>query len=222
MMMWCIFSWDSYDNCLLCVWFRIQVSVWTQLHFFQKLLANVFPAQCYGSEASWCERKISAYCLCVEYYKSWEHALFMCWISFQSWEKQHVLGDGFEVWTLANKCVTLQCNEWVMDMFFFIFNVLLVQLTDTITLESKGQPRLTCGRWNPHHNCAQVVTANETTIRGWDLRSKQWGNISLPSGLTLVYKQRMNSCCGLVTCMQVTAGYCSTFLVPIFSLSWSS
>ena len=105
--------------------------------------------------------------------------------------------------------------------FNFFFNVLLVQVTDTITLESKGQPRLTCGRWNPHHNCSQVATANETTIRGWDLRSKQWGNISLPSGLTLVYKQRMNNCCGLVTCMQVMAGYCSTFLVPVFCLSWS-
>ncbi|KAL8600756.1 hypothetical protein ACOMHN_055951 [Nucella lapillus] len=45
--------------------------------------------------------------------------------------------------------------------------------TDAITLESKGQPRLTCGRWNPHHNCAQIATANEATIRGWDLRTKQ-------------------------------------------------
>ena len=63
----------------------------------------------------------------------------------------------------------------ILDMLpmEFYFNVVLVQLTDTITLESKGQPRLTCGRWNPHHNCAQIATANETTIRGWDLRSKQ-------------------------------------------------
>ena len=81
------------------------------LHFFQKLLANVFPAQHYGSEASWCKTKISAHCLCVESYKSWENTLFMCWISFQSWEKQHVNGDGSKVWILANKCVTLQCNE---------------------------------------------------------------------------------------------------------------
>lgn len=46
-------------------------------------------------------------------------------------------------------------------------------VTDTITVESKGQPRLTCGRWNPHHNCTHIVTANDSTIRGWDLRSKQ-------------------------------------------------
>ncbi|CAI9733187.1 and GARP complex-interacting 1-like [Octopus vulgaris] len=30
---------------------------------------------------------------------------------------------------------------------------------------------MTAAKWNPHHKCSQVATANDTTIRGWDLRS---------------------------------------------------
>uniref|UniRef100_A0A8C5YEH2 EARP and GARP complex-interacting protein 1 n=1 Tax=Microcebus murinus TaxID=30608 RepID=A0A8C5YEH2_MICMU len=35
----------------------------------------------------------------------------------------------------------------------------------------KGQLRFTSGRWSPHHNCTQVATASDTTLRGWDTRS---------------------------------------------------
>jgi hypothetical protein len=31
-------------------------------------------------------------------------------------------------------------------------------------------PRLTMGAWDPHFSY-QVVTANDTAVRGWDLRS---------------------------------------------------
>lgn len=40
-------------------------------------------------------------------------------------------------------------------------------------LDSKGNSKFTSGRWNPHHNCTQVATANDTHIRGWDIRSMQ-------------------------------------------------
>ena len=49
----------------------------------------------------------------------------------------------------------------------------LFQMSSNTALESKGQPKFTCGRWNPHHNCNQLATANDTSIRGWDLRTMQ-------------------------------------------------
>ncbi|XP_012582832.1 PREDICTED: protein TSSC1, partial [Condylura cristata] len=45
------------------------------------------------------------------------------------------------------------------------------QLAGSASLEGKGQPRFTSGRWSPHHNCSQVATASDTTVRGWDTRS---------------------------------------------------
>lgn len=51
---------------------------------------------------------------------------------------------------------------------YFYFKV-----KDSTGLESKGQPKFTCVKWNPHHNCTQVATANDSCIRGWDLRSMQ-------------------------------------------------
>uniref|UniRef100_A0A803K266 EARP-interacting protein homolog n=1 Tax=Xenopus tropicalis TaxID=8364 RepID=A0A803K266_XENTR len=44
-------------------------------------------------------------------------------------------------------------------------------LSSSVTLEGKGQLRFTSGKWSPHHNCTQVATANDTAIRGWDIRS---------------------------------------------------
>ncbi|XP_041359477.1 EARP and GARP complex-interacting protein 1-like [Gigantopelta aegis] len=49
----------------------------------------------------------------------------------------------------------------------------MAKLSSSTPLEGRGQPKLTCGRWNPHHNCSQIVTANDTAIRGWDMRSWQ-------------------------------------------------
>lgn len=47
----------------------------------------------------------------------------------------------------------------------------LLQVSSTATLEGKGQLRFTSGKWSPHHNCSQLATANDTAIRGWDLRT---------------------------------------------------
>ncbi|CAI9603230.1 unnamed protein product, partial [Staurois parvus] len=48
---------------------------------------------------------------------------------------------------------------------------LILQLSNSATLEGKGQLKFTSGRWSPHHNCTQVATANDTSIRGWDIRT---------------------------------------------------
>uniref|UniRef100_K1Q757 Protein TSSC1 n=1 Tax=Magallana gigas TaxID=29159 RepID=K1Q757_MAGGI len=55
----------------------------------------------------------------------------------------------------------------------------VAKVKDSTGLESKGQPKFTCVRWNPHHNCTQVATANDSCIRGWDLRSMQRSAVSL-------------------------------------------
>ncbi|WAR23650.1 EIPR1-like protein, partial [Mya arenaria] len=47
------------------------------------------------------------------------------------------------------------------------------KMVSSAALETKGQPRLTCSSWDPHHNSVQIATANDTAIRGWDLRSLQ-------------------------------------------------
>lgn len=48
------------------------------------------------------------------------------------------------------------------------------QVSSTATLEGKGQLKFTSGKWSPHHNCSQLATANDTAIRGWDLRTMRW------------------------------------------------
>ncbi|MBZ3869295.1 Protein TSSC1 [Sciurus carolinensis] len=48
---------------------------------------------------------------------------------------------------------------------------LATQLASSASLEGKGQLKFTSGRWSPHHNCTQVATASDTTLRGWDTRS---------------------------------------------------
>ena len=50
----------------------------------------------------------------------------------------------------------------------------LLQVSSTTTLEGKGQLKFTSGKWSPHHNCSQLATANDTAIRGWDLRNMRW------------------------------------------------
>ncbi|TRZ02665.1 hypothetical protein DNTS_024400 [Danionella cerebrum] len=44
-------------------------------------------------------------------------------------------------------------------------------ISSSATLEGKGQLRFTAGKWSPHHSGSQLATANDTAIRGWDLRS---------------------------------------------------
>ncbi|CAG5117429.1 unnamed protein product [Candidula unifasciata] len=45
------------------------------------------------------------------------------------------------------------------------------KVVSSINVEGKGQHKMTSGRWNPHHNCNQIATANDTSVRGWDLRT---------------------------------------------------
>lgn len=47
------------------------------------------------------------------------------------------------------------------------------KMKNSFSLEVRGQKSLTCGKWGPHHNCVQICTANDTTLRGWDLRTKK-------------------------------------------------
>ena len=53
----------------------------------------------------------------------------------------------------------------------------IVQSIDTARLEGKGQPKFTAGRWNPHHSGSQIATANDTTIKGWDVRTMRLGHL---------------------------------------------
>ncbi|XP_054275007.1 EARP-interacting protein homolog [Macrosteles quadrilineatus] len=45
------------------------------------------------------------------------------------------------------------------------------QLTSVGTLQAKGNPKLTTGKWNPQHSGLQFATASDTSVRGWDLRA---------------------------------------------------
>ena len=51
------------------------------------------------------------------------------------------------------------------------FLLSFVKLISKGALEGKGQPRFMTGHWNLHHKCSQFVTANDSHIRGWDLRA---------------------------------------------------
>lgn len=46
-------------------------------------------------------------------------------------------------------------------------------LTGCITVELKGNPKLTCAAWNPHHSCNVVAAAVDTGVKAFDLRSMQ-------------------------------------------------
>ncbi|XP_070556827.1 EARP and GARP complex-interacting protein 1-like isoform X2 [Ptychodera flava] len=75
------------------------------------------------------------------------------------WEPQ---GDGKKLISLMDSHIVL----WDITN-----NSTDAKIANTAVLEGKGQPKLTSGTWNPHHNCTQIATANDTAIRGWDLRS---------------------------------------------------
>lgn len=52
------------------------------------------------------------------------------------------------------------------------------------TLSTKGQPRFTNGKWNPHTTYNQFITLNENNVRGWDFRDPKepcWAIISAHS-----------------------------------------
>ncbi|XP_015600749.1 EARP-interacting protein homolog isoform X2 [Cephus cinctus] len=60
-----------------------------------------------------------------------------------------VVDNNFVLWDLTNTCP---------------------QVVTVGTLSTKGQPRFTTGKWNPHNGCNQFVTLNENNVRGWDFR----------------------------------------------------
>lgn len=56
-----------------------------------------------------------------------------------------------------------------INKFSLLFSLKLQAVT-VGTLASKGQPRFTNGKWNPHSTTDHFVTLNENNVRGWDLR----------------------------------------------------
>jgi len=63
----------------------------------------------------------------------------------------------------------------IADHFIDVYSVEngSAQLTDTMELEGKSQPKFLTARFNPHHAGKQIATAVENSIRGWDLRSSR-------------------------------------------------
>ncbi|XP_034015663.1 EARP-interacting protein homolog [Thalassophryne amazonica] len=72
------------------------------------------------------------------------------------------MGDGKRVISLADNYALL----WDLQE-----SSTQATVSSTITHEGKGQLKFTSGKWSPHHNCSQLATANDTAIRGWDLRT---------------------------------------------------
>uniref|UniRef100_A0AAQ4RYL1 EARP complex and GARP complex interacting protein 1 n=1 Tax=Gasterosteus aculeatus aculeatus TaxID=481459 RepID=A0AAQ4RYL1_GASAC len=72
------------------------------------------------------------------------------------------MGDGKRVISLADNHALL----WDLQE-----SSTQATVSSSATLEGKGQLKFTSGKWSPHHNCSQLATANDTAIRGWDLRS---------------------------------------------------
>ncbi|KAJ8290606.1 hypothetical protein GJAV_G00015190 [Gymnothorax javanicus] len=72
------------------------------------------------------------------------------------------MGDGKKLISLADNHVLL----WDLQE-----NSTNAVISGSATLEGKGQLKFMSGKWSPHHNCTQLATANDTAIRGWDLRS---------------------------------------------------
>ncbi|CAD5116264.1 unnamed protein product [Dimorphilus gyrociliatus] len=46
------------------------------------------------------------------------------------------------------------------------------RIKSSISIDQKLQKTITSGKWCPHQNHAQVCTASETSLKGWDLRTK--------------------------------------------------
>lgn len=72
------------------------------------------------------------------------------------------MGDGKRVISLADNHALL----WDLQE-----SSTRATVSSRATLEGKGQLKFTSGKWSPHHNCSQLATANDTAIRGWDLRN---------------------------------------------------
>uniref|UniRef100_A0A2K5Q039 EARP and GARP complex-interacting protein 1 n=1 Tax=Cebus imitator TaxID=2715852 RepID=A0A2K5Q039_CEBIM len=79
------------------------------------------------------------------------------------------MGDGKKIISLADNHILL----WDLQE-----SSSQAVLASSASLEGKGQLRFTSGRWSPHHNCTQVATASDTTLRGWDTRNMSKPNLS--------------------------------------------
>ncbi|KAM6367660.1 EARP and GARP complex-interacting protein 1 isoform 3-T3 [Alca torda] len=78
------------------------------------------------------------------------------------------MGDGKKIISLADNNILL----WDLQE-----SSAKAVLSSSAALEGKGQLKFTSGRWSPHHNCTQIATANDTTVRGWDTRSMRVWNV---------------------------------------------
>ncbi|XP_023584065.1 EARP and GARP complex-interacting protein 1 isoform X3 [Trichechus manatus latirostris] len=78
------------------------------------------------------------------------------------------MGDGKKIISLADNHILL----WDLQE-----SSSKAVLASSASLEGKGQLKFTSGRWSPHHNCTQVATANDTTLRGWDTRTMRVWNV---------------------------------------------
>ncbi|XP_049674946.1 EARP and GARP complex-interacting protein 1 isoform X5 [Accipiter gentilis] len=78
------------------------------------------------------------------------------------------MGDGKKIISLADNNILL----WDLQE-----SSAKAVLSSSTALEGKGQLKFTSGRWSPHHNCTQIATANDTTVRGWDTRSMRVWNV---------------------------------------------
>ncbi|KAM9636122.1 EARP and GARP complex-interacting protein 1 isoform 2-T2 [Trichechus inunguis] len=78
------------------------------------------------------------------------------------------MGDGKKIISLADNHILL----WDLQE-----SSSQAVLASSASLEGKGQLKFTSGRWSPHHNCTQVATANDTTLRGWDTRTMRVWNV---------------------------------------------
>ncbi|XP_055361645.1 EARP-interacting protein homolog isoform X3 [Betta splendens] len=105
------------------------------------------------------------------------------------------MGDGKRVISLADNHALL----WDLQE-----SSTQATVSNIASLEGKGQLRFTSGKWSPHHNCSQLATANDTAIRGWDLRTMRLVHPSYRNARRLLLKLRhhcgqmatlYNSCC---------------------------
>uniref|UniRef100_A0A674HUN6 EARP complex and GARP complex interacting protein 1 n=1 Tax=Taeniopygia guttata TaxID=59729 RepID=A0A674HUN6_TAEGU len=76
-----------------------------------------------------------------------------------------------KVWIESAEEMTVNISVYRFEVTCQQIARTLPQLSSSTALEGKGQLKFTSGRWSPHHNCTQIATANDTTVRGWDTRS---------------------------------------------------
>ena len=89
-----------------------------------------------------------------------------------------ILSNLFTCWSNENDVSQPFCWWWYTLPSLSTPPYPLLKVSSTATLEGKGQLRFTVGKWSPHHNCSQLATANDTAIRGWDLRTMRWAMAS--------------------------------------------